>query len=243
MQLYTKVAVVCLLFVIFVLILLCMQRPIIFSERYWIKVNKKKHKELHDILKHTKQIFLDNQVQYFLKSGTLLGSIRNQKFIPWDDDVDIGVTYDSSTTSKQQILEKYKAMFEDNEYLFCKEGGRSEPLMLRIFSKKNGKLWIDLFFLTKSNGKYIHVSKGKKRNKLLLNFIAKEWFEEKQLETLSMCELNNEEYPCPSEPLKYLNRLYGDIRIQKLTHVHHNPFHAKVIVYFVNLLKLDNRIK
>ena len=70
-----------------------------------------------DILKRLVQIFEIHNIHYILCGGTMLGAVRHQGFIPWDDDIDILVPRDD---------------YERLKSLARRENEKSQSLRLRL---------------------------------------------------------------------------------------------------------------
>lgn len=65
-----------------------------------------------DIVKDVDKICRENDIDYYILYGSALGAIRHQGFIPWDDDFDIGMTFDNYV----KFLEICDKKLDKNKY-------------------------------------------------------------------------------------------------------------------------------
>lgn len=85
------------------------------------------------LLKNIIKFFETNNLIYWLEAGSLLGAVRHNGFIPWDDDIDIATT--------RECYEKLKLILPK----LCKNGiSYSEGDIIRIFYKDTS-LQVDIF--------------------------------------------------------------------------------------------------
>lgn len=117
----------------------------------------------YGILKEIKRICEKHHITYYLSSGTLLGAVRHEGFIPWDDDIDVEMPYPDYV----RFLEIAQTELGDGYFV---QNSSTEDTFHALFTKvmKNGTtmygefdvglpghhgVWVDVFPLIYIGGK------------------------------------------------------------------------------------------
>lgn len=106
-----------------------------------------------EILKEVITLFERNNIRYFALGGTMLGAVRHKGFIPWDDDIDIGVPredYERLEAACKELPEHLKFHHCKNDADFIYYFSRVENASIQVHSDRAEKeeitsAWIDIF--------------------------------------------------------------------------------------------------
>ena len=81
-----------------------------------------------EILEYVDSFCKDNNIKYSLYAGTLLGAVRHQGFIPWDDDLDICMP--------RNEYDKFIRLWNDNEHeKYFLQNKENTPTFTQSFTK------------------------------------------------------------------------------------------------------------
>ena len=106
------------------------------------------HQNALGALLQLKQICEKHHLSYYLLAGSVLGAVRHGGFIPWDDDIDVGVKFDDIA-----VLEKYldQELTDGYRYVTYSLDNNFPRLHGKILYK--GRSCIDIFPLVRLSDK------------------------------------------------------------------------------------------
>ncbi len=87
-----------------------------------------------EILKEFKRICDLNNLKYYMVAGSMLGAVRHQGFIPWDDDIDVAMP----RSDYDRFLEIAPAQLASDYYLESPRQREHVTIVSTITSKKGG---------------------------------------------------------------------------------------------------------
>lgn len=147
---------------------------------------------LYDILTDVTKVLEENDLEYFISFGTLLGAVRHGGLIPWDTDVDILIAEEK----KREILDLLKDRFKDYSYEVVED--RDEGIigsLLRVNFSKHNTLHIDLF---------TYHDRGES-----ILFGYEREFSKKDIYPLKKIKFYDREVYAPKEIEQHLTSIYG----------------------------------
>ena len=173
---------------------LCIDRKLFYTKQSIL--NEIEHK-----LETVTQILENNNIEYIIACGTLLGAVRHEHIITWDTDCDLIVhhKYKSNMYKIKNLLNKVNLDFDVKGF---------ETNHIQIGRDLHDHTVCDIwFYYYDENNKYFNDDEKVFMN----NFLYKN-----EMYPLKKYIINNKYYYGPNNYEKYLTRFYGDYNIKKI---------------------------
>jgi lipopolysaccharide cholinephosphotransferase len=169
------------------------------------------------LLRKLTKYLISNNIEYWLDGGTLLGAVRNHKFIPWDDDADIGITEDMYEKLLKIVLKLPKKTIDGNVFYVDKNNKMKFEIMdnafavdktknffiIKAYSYKSKKInkdvFVDIIIYFLKNGRYISNS---------TRWENVYYYKEEDMFPLKKILFEGKKYYIVNNPINYLNNGY-----------------------------------
>ena len=161
--------------------------------------------KLYELMKTMTKYFKDNHIKYFADGGTLLGIIREQRQITYDNDIDFGM-FENDFLKVLGMLKEIETKFN----YFTKY----ENYQIQIFHKDvcleqdDGKQvfpCLDIFLYKRFNNRilpFIHFPNCYYKQNEFLPLVKRKYYNPRDTEYVNVITVNN--------PIPYLERYYGE---------------------------------
>ncbi|WP_051226338.1 LicD family protein [Butyrivibrio sp. MC2013] len=140
----------------------------------------KLHNEILEIMDEIHNLCKDNGLRYYLCAGSLLGAIRHNGFIPWDDDLDIMMPREDFNRfiniCSDKLGDRFSLAWITTEKKYsrgfakvCKKG--------TLFQEDNGRtvskwgIFVDIFPIDLTDGSIDEIAQTKERYRRVLGII------------------------------------------------------------------------
>ncbi len=199
-------------------------------------------------------------LKYYVIDGTLLGAVRHKGFIPWDDDIDVGMM----RKDYEIFLEKGQALLPDYYFIQTRNTDPNYPMFFAKIRdsrttfvesavkniKMNHGVYIDIFPLdyypeNKIKGKWIEFKKkillARKMESYSIDNRSKVSITKSYAKKI-LCFLSKIFYPTINSAFISWNKLYLNINHSNLITNHGGAYYQKAVmpfIFFNNVVKLD----
>ena len=174
-------------------------RKKVLNLKFWRNKYSKYQDELIEYVKEIIPYLEKWKVRYWAHAGTLLGCVRHEGIIPWDDDIDFGYIDDGNIEDLIKDLKNndYQINFE---YIGIKINLKYG---FHIVNKNDNNLFLDMFKFTKENDMLMQTIEANKK-------WPKENYYYDEVFPLKVCKFNNIYLPIPNKIDEICKKFYKD---------------------------------
>ncbi len=172
-------------------------------------LNGKNGKIALQLLNDVTDILDEYKVNYWLDFGTLLGVVRENRILPWDDDIDISIFEEDEETMLNKVLPAIKkARYRTYTRRLKEDVGPLKKGNIRSFKIRNNRFFflrgyvkLDIFVMYKHKDDLYWYEWGKPHS-LPQNLVSE----------FQMIDFNGKKYRVPKDYDAYLTHHYGEWR-------------------------------